>query len=155
MKKNERVTGHTSGLATMPEQAPDPCYAGFFQCFNQQKYFEAHEALEHLWLECQDGNRDYFKGLIQIAGAFVHLQKQFLRPGHRVDGQRLRPAERLFKLGMKNLERHRPRHLGLDVESLYQLCAHRAGEIVQSDFRHNPWNPSHAPQIHLTQPEAG
>jgi hypothetical protein len=30
--------------------------------------------LEHLWLDCRDSNHLYFKGLIQIAGAFVHLK---------------------------------------------------------------------------------
>ena len=27
----------------------DPSYVGFFQRFNEQQYFEAHEVLEELW----------------------------------------------------------------------------------------------------------
>ena len=37
----------------------------------------------------------FFKGLIQVAGAFVHLQKQFLHPEHPKHRPRLRPAVRL------------------------------------------------------------
>lgn len=154
MKKNERAAKRPANAGAMPELAPDPCCVGFFRCFNRQQYFEAHEVLERLWLKCRNENRDYYKGLIQIAGAFVHLQKQFQRPAHRVDGKRLRPAARLFALGMGNLECYRPRHLHLDVESLCQLCARCAEEIIRSDFHINPWNPVRAPQIHLTPPDA-
>jgi hypothetical protein len=38
--------------------------------------------LEQLWLECRDENRLYFKGLIQIAGAFVHLKNN--SPGRSI-----------------------------------------------------------------------
>ena len=147
MKKGERIS-------RFAEQFEDggplhPCYLGFFQCFNEQRYYEAHDVLEHLWLERRDGNHYFFKGLIQVAGAFVHLQKQFLRPGHAKDGRRLRPAARLFHLAMKNLEEFRPRHMHLDIEALHALCASQAGGIIASDFRLNPWNPEAAPQLAL------
>src|SRR5213082_2572941 len=108
MKKADRITQFVEQLG--PSSSPsgtalDPHYLGFFTCFNEQRYYEAHDVLEHVWLQCRgDENHAYFKGLIQIAGAFVHLQKQFLRPLHPKDGRRLRPAVRLFQLGMKNIE---------------------------------------------------
>src|SRR5438093_501897 len=137
MKKSDRIGAFLDRLHDEPEQAGtlDPCYTGFFKCFNEQDYFEAHDVLEHLWLKCHDANRLYFKGLIQIAGAFVHLKKHFLRPEHPKDANRLRPAVRLFRLGVKNIEPFGPRHMRLDVDALCRLCEKLAAEIVASDFR--------------------
>lgn len=60
----------------------DPRYVRFFECFNQQLFFEAHEVLEALWLPQRQGlNGRFYKGLIQLAGAFVHLQKGRRPPG--------------------------------------------------------------------------
>jgi predicted metal-dependent hydrolase len=74
----------------------DARYLGYFECFNRQLFFEAHDVLEGLWLEERGGPRDlFFKGLIQLAGAFVHVQKE--RPG---------PAAALFRLAQANLARY-------------------------------------------------
>ena len=54
----------------------DPRYLEFFDCFNRQLFYEAHDKLEPLWLTMrQSADGDFFKGLIQLAGAFVHVQK--------------------------------------------------------------------------------
>jgi hypothetical protein len=51
-------------------------YAAFFHRFNQGAFYEAHAALEPLWLERrQDPQDNFYKGLIQLAGALLHLQK--------------------------------------------------------------------------------
>lgn len=147
--KAERIAAFAEELAAENQTALDACYTGFFKCFNEQRYYEAHDVLEHLWLKGRDENYAYFKGLIQIAGAFVHLQKQFLRPNHPKDGRRLRPAARLFRLGMMNVEGYRPRYLHCDVDALYALCAERAEKIIASDFQVNPWRPDQAPTISL------
>src|SRR5689334_16470274 len=82
-------------------------YLAFFECFNQGLFFEAHEVLEKIWLpQRKEANGLFYKGLIQLAGAFVHLQKG-----------RLRPAGALLKLARQNLERYRPIHEHLDVNS--------------------------------------
>ena len=154
MKKSERITIFVSGLERHPDATLDHHYTGYFACFNDQKYYEAHDVLEHLWLKQSDTNHNYYKGLIQIAGAFVHLQKQFQHPTHAKHGRRLRPATRLFQLGMRNLERYRPFHLQLDVESLHHLCARLVDKIVESDYQRNPWSPSHAPKLSLATPKS-
>jgi hypothetical protein len=150
MKKSDRITAlvreHSGGAGP----APDPHYAGYFTCFNAARYYEAHDVLEHLWLRCDDGNALFYKGLIQIAGAFVHLQKQFLHPAHPKHGRRLRPAARLFRLGVKNLAPFAPRHLGLDVGALSVRCSRIESEIIASGFLRNPWNPGDPPQIALS-----
>ncbi len=68
-------------------------YNEFFLAFNQQRYFEAHEVLEAIWLpRRQTPIADFYKGLIQLAGAFVHIQKD-----------RREPAKALLKLAKGNL----------------------------------------------------
>src|ERR1041385_3444222 len=48
----------------------DAHYLGYFECFNRQLYFEAHDVLEELWLTDRNGpNGAFYKGLIQLAGA--------------------------------------------------------------------------------------
>jgi predicted metal-dependent hydrolase len=89
----------------------DPHYLGFFDCFNQAAFFEAHEVLEDLWLADRRGpNGAFYKGLIQLAGAFVHVQKA--RPG---------PAKALLNLAEGNLRRYPAIHERLDISALLVL----------------------------------
>src|SRR5687768_10251661 len=89
----------------------DPHYAGYFGCFNRQLFFEAHEVLEELWLQDRHGpNGTFYKGLIQLAGAFVHLQKN--RPG---------PAAALFNLARTNLSPYGAVHEHLNLAAVMDL----------------------------------
>jgi predicted metal-dependent hydrolase len=89
----------------------DPHYLGYFECFNEQLFFEAHEVLEELWLAQRGQANDlFYKGLIQLAGAFVHIQKK--RPG---------PALALFRLAHANLLRYPATHEGLRVDAVRKL----------------------------------
>lgn len=82
-----------------------PHYLGYFACFNRGRFHAAHDVLEALWLPArQSPNGSFYKGLIQLAGAFVHLQKN--RPG---------PAVALFQLARRHLEPYPARHEALDV----------------------------------------
>ncbi|MFL6594569.1 MAG: DUF309 domain-containing protein [Chthoniobacterales bacterium] len=129
--------------------AQHPCYRGFFRCWNEQRYYEAHDVLEHLWLETESEDADYFKGLIQAAGGFVHLQHQYREPTHRVHGRRLKPAVRLFRLAQANLARYAPVRHAFDVAGLLALVQQQVDAIVQSDFTRNPWSPQNAPKLSL------
>ena len=149
MKKSDRISALVGQLGGDPAGALDPRYTGFFTCFNARQYYEAHDVLEDLWLQTPGENHLFFKGLIQVAGAFVHLQKQHLHPAHPKHATRLRPAVRLFQLGAANLEPYAPSHLRLDVGAVVRLCRHLAAEIVAADFARNPWQPGDTPQIHL------
>lgn len=137
MSKGERIEHFVESLEVAGDERHSPFYLGYFRCFNEGNYYEAHDVLEHLWLQHR-GNR-FYKGLIQIAGAFVHLKKQALRPDHPKDGKRLRPAFRLFSLGMENVEPFGPVHAGLDVAGLLALCREYAGALERSGFTVNPW----------------
>ena len=129
--------------------AKHPFYVAFFRCWNEQHYYEAHDVLEQLWLKTDSGEANFFKGLIQAAGAFVHLQKRFEHPLHAKHSKRLSPAVRLFALAEKNLSSFMPRHYGLDVAALCQLLKSYADQIVASDYKTNPWSPETAPKLKL------
>jgi hypothetical protein len=129
--------------------AEHPFYVAFFRCWNELRYYEAHDVLEQLWLNTDSSDRDFFKGLIQAAGAFVHLQKRFEYPSHAKHSRRLPPAVRLFRLAERNLMSFEPVHHRLDVAALCQLLRAYADEIVASDYDVNPWSPETAPKLKL------
>ena len=95
-------------------------------------------------------NHAFFKGLIQLAGAFVHLRKQHEHPTHAKHGARLRPAARLFRLAHKNLAPYTPRHLHLDISAACQLCEDYAEKIEAAHFKTNPWSPDARPRLALS-----
>jgi hypothetical protein len=148
-----RLIEELSGASA--EAAPDdiaqhPCYLSFFRCWNEQRYYEAHDVLEQLWLRTESEDANYFKGLIQAAGGFVHLQKQYERPNHPKDGRRMYPAVRLFRLAEKNLTPYLPIRHRFDVAKFLSLIRRQIEEIVASDHRRNPWTPQTAPKIVLS-----
>lgn len=98
---------------------PDPCYTAYFDCFNREQFFEAHEVLEDLWLpQRQKPNGDFYKGLIQLAGAFVHFRKQ-----------RFGPAAALLRLARANLEKYPAIHEGLDLTEVLRIIGQWLGAL--------------------------
>ena len=155
MSKGERISEFVAGLgsggevSTTAEVARNAYYLSYFRCWNEQRYYEAHDVLEHLWLVTSSEDHAYFKGLIQAAGAFVHLQKHFEHPQHPKHGRRLRPAVRLFQLAERNLTPFRPLRHGFDVDSLCDLLREKCQQIVDSDYTLNPWSPETAPKLEV------
>lgn len=147
MNKSERITVFMETMR--PLDGVDPHYAAYFQCFNEGNYYEAHDVLEQLWLRQTGQDALFFKALIQVAGAFVHMQKQYVAPTHPKHGLRLRPAARLFRLSAANLKAFHPEHLHLDVDSLCSLCLNLATFIEDSGYARNPWNPESKPQLNV------
>ena len=45
------------------------------QLFNEERFWEFHEALEQAWHSSKDSERDAIQGMILTAAAFVHYQK--------------------------------------------------------------------------------
>ena len=107
--------------------------------------------LEHLWLEETGADRDFFKGLIQLAGAFVHLQKQFEHPAHPKHGTRMKPAARLFLRAVEHLEVFPAPHWRLDVKGVCELARRMAAELEKGGFEMNPWSPGRAPLLELEE----
>lgn len=117
----------------------DARYLGYFDCFNQQLFYEAHDVLEDLWLldkKGADGN--FYKGLIQLAGAFVHLQKN-----------RLRPASALFKLSRGYLATYPRWHIGLDLAATERLADRWLHALEAGAYHINPLTPDNTPRLGL------
>ena len=127
MKKNDRMEAWLGAWDTDPLSPLPAEYRAFFACFNKGQYYEAHDVLEHLWLQCHDSNRSFYQGLIQFAGAFVHLQKHCLFPGHPTHSRRLAPAQRLFALAAARLSAYPERHLALDLACVLAIGTHWSG----------------------------
>jgi predicted metal-dependent hydrolase len=136
------VTHKSARIAAMIEsfrgQELNAHYLGFFDCFNRQLFYEAHDVLEDLWLpDRHGGNGNFYKGLIQLAGAFVHLQKN-----------RLRPSAALFKLARANLETYPAIHEHLDLLAVLAMIAEWLQRLEQGGFAVNPLTAHTAPQLH-------
>jgi hypothetical protein len=155
MSKGERISQLVTQLTGSEKQkgttqvSDHPYYRAFFQCWNEQRYYEAHDVLEQVWLHTETSDDDFFKGLIQGAGAFVHLQKNFEHPAHPKHGRRLRPAVRLFLLAEKHLGPYAPIRHAFDVTGFLSILRGHREKIVQSDFQLNPWSPETAPKLTL------
>jgi predicted metal-dependent hydrolase len=122
----------------------DAHYFGYFECFNRRLYFEAHDVLEELWLADRKGpNYAFYKGLIQLAGAFVHLQKN-----------RLRPAAALFKLADANLEKYPAVHERLRVDNVRALIHQWLQLLEAGNFEKNPLVSGSEPALSLESCQA-
>ncbi len=95
-------------------QREEPRYLEFFECFDDGRFFEAHEVLEVLWLR-QRGqpDADFYKALIQIAGAFVHFGKR-----------RYAPGAALLRTAHRHLARYPVTCHGLAVDEARALIEH-------------------------------
>src|SRR5260370_15802974 len=147
MNKEDRVAAFTRELSSDGKVDDRAYYRAYFQLFNDQQYYEAHDVLEQLWLKALEPDIQFYKGLIQLAGAFVHLQKQFRRPTHPTDGRRLRPAWRLFKLAHKNLATFCPTFHGFRVDQAIALADFTIGQLAPFHVAKNPWSPASAPKL--------
>jgi hypothetical protein len=118
----------------------DPYYAAYFEYFNRELFYEAHDVLEQLWLPVRrQPEGAFYKGLIQLAGAFVHLQKN-----------RLGPSAALLKLARANLAPRAPVHERLDVASVLRLIDHWLATLENAGLQANPLTVATAPKLALT-----
>lgn len=117
-------------------------YLGFFGCFNDGLYYEAHDVLEEMWLPSRGQPADHFyKGLIQLAGAFVHLQKN-----------RLGPSNALFNLARVNLEKFPPYYEGLNVTHALNMIANWQRQLREKPSE-NPLLTKPAPRLRASDYE--
>jgi predicted metal-dependent hydrolase len=136
VNKHERIAELARQFAA---DGVDARYAGYFALFNERKFYEAHDILEDLWLPDRHGaNGNFYKGLIQLAGAFVHLQKN-----------RLRPSAALFKLAQANLEKYPPLHEQLNLAEVRRLTEHWLELLERQEFKINPLSAMNGPQLAL------
>ena len=149
MNKRERISDFVRSLESgSTAGAPQNYYSAFFQLWNAQKYYEAHDVLEQLWLGEKDAElARFYQALIQAAGAFVHLQKNFQHPSHPKHRRRLPPATRLFELALLNLEGLPSEFQALDLAYFRRILQRYRDAIIAVDFKKNPWSPETAPRL--------
>lgn len=133
--KNPRIAAI---LRSVPPSDRDPRYVAFFECFNRGLYFEAHEVLEVLWLKTKGDLADFYKALIQLAGAFVHLSRS-----------RTGPALRLLRLAADRLAPYAPECEELDVGYLLDRVNGWIRRLEQGDPAPDLCAPPAAPTLLL------
>ena len=120
----------------------DAHYLAYFECLNRQLYYEAHDVLEALWLVDRHApNGAFYKGLIQLAGAFVHVQKN-----------RVKPASSLFKLARASLNNYPPLHERLDVIAVLGMIDQWLQRLESEPFSREMLAPKMIPQLRLEAP---
>jgi predicted metal-dependent hydrolase len=119
----------------------DARYLCYFECFNRGLFYEAHDVLEELWLPDRTGSNGlFFKALIQLAGAFVHLQKG--RP---------QPAAALLRLAQVNLQKYPPIHERLAVNDLLATIGQWLVRLEKDSAIFNPLTSEIAPKLALLE----
>lgn len=98
-----------------------PALYEFVERFNAQEFEASHEALMPAW--AKNPRYDFYKGLIQLAGAFQHwtTKNAFW-------------AEDLFASAHNLLAKYAPRHEGIDVAALIE-AVRRCHEVAQKARR--------------------
>lgn len=107
----------TTKIITVPGNLQRAC-----EQFNRGEFWECHESLEEIWQEEQGEVRDLYKGLIQVAAAYVHLSRG-----------NYRGADRLLTTGVGYLDRYRAEGaMGFDVDEICRV-AERAQARLRTD----------------------
>lgn len=75
--------------------------------FNEERYWESHEALESAWKIATGGEKEILQGLILIAAALVHWQKNEKHITLSV-----------MKRARDKLASHQARYFGIDIPAL-------------------------------------
>jgi hypothetical protein len=109
-----RIRGYIEKVITIPGNLQQAC-----EEFNTGKYYECHETFEEIWQEEQGEVRDLYKGLIQVAAAFVHIS----RGGYK-------GANRLLATAVGYLEPYRAGGaMGFDVEAICRAAERAHGRL--------------------------
>lgn len=90
--------------------------------WDEGRYFEAHECLEHVWHAAPAADRDFWQGVIQVAVAGVHLQR-----GNEAG------ATALLGRAASRLAPYPAGHRGIDVEAVRRFCHDAAGRIAAGE----------------------
>ena len=95
MKEQERSVGNQEEFRKGVEQ------------FNAEKFFDAHESWEAIWLKAAEPDKTFLQGITQVSAAFHH-HAQGNREG----------AESLLQKGLQKLEQFPAQYRGVQLEKL-------------------------------------
>ena len=103
--------------------------------FNSHQFFECHESFEEIWQEEISDVRDLYKGLIQIAAAYVHITR-----GNFVG------ADRLLRTGVGYLAPYRAEGaMGFDVERICRAAERQHAVLLADGPGHVVFDPAKVP----------
>lgn len=77
----------------MPLDWENGALAEGLRCYRSRKFFDAHEHWEDEWRASQEPEKSLLQGLIHIAAAFHHLERQNATGAERQLGRALRRLE--------------------------------------------------------------
>ena len=92
---------------TRPQTDPNASIREGLQLFNEERFWESHEALESVWLSASGADKEILQGLILLAAALVHLQKNELAVTLSVMGR-----------AQSKLSHHHSEHFGVNIDDL-------------------------------------
>lgn len=108
--------------ATRPQTNAKESIREGIELFNEDRFWESHEALESAWLTASGADKEILQGLILLAAAFVHLQKNELAVTLSV-----------MQRAQKKLSDHHSEHFGINIDDLRDRVS-RMTSTGQPDF---------------------
>jgi uncharacterized protein len=115
----------TSGVPVTEEHEPETVEEALelgAALWDQQRFFEAHECLEHVWHAAPEDDRDLWQGVIQVAVAGVHLQRD-----NPVG------ARALLQRAGERLSRYPEQHRGIAVARARRFCLDAMARLDTGD----------------------
>lgn len=94
--------------------------------FNDEKFWESHEAWEDVWKRHPEKSRLFFQGLIQVAAGMHQLRRNILRG-----------ADKHFRNALWKLKPFQPIFLGINVKSVVDSVENGQQQLLglsQSDL---------------------
>lgn len=82
------------------------------QLFNDERYWEAHEALEYVWKTATGTEKEILNGIILVAAAFVHDEK---------DEQDI--CISILQRAKRKLDRTSDKYYGIDIIKIVELLS--------------------------------
>jgi len=88
--------------------------------FNRRYFFEAHDVWEEIWQAEKGPMRNFYKGLIHLAGGFHHYQNG-----------NFRGSAALLTSGIGYLRPFEPRQMGIDVAAILPNVEEQLAKVVR------------------------
>lgn len=88
--------------------------------FNRQYFFDAHDVWEEIWRGEHGPLRNFFKGLIHLAGGFHHYQNG-----------NWRGSAALLTSGIRYLAPYLPRQMGVDLAVIVPRVQEQLEKVVR------------------------
>ncbi len=90
--------------------------------FNAERFFDAHESWEAIWLKAAEPDKTFLQGITQVTAAFHHLAQ-----GNRAG------AESLLQKGLRKLEQFPANYRGIKLDQLREELGGWLGMLAQNE----------------------